>query len=159
VILGNYIFVYGIRVDPTKIEVILNLPTPHTQNKVRSFLGASGYYRRFMPNFSKTVVPSHALTGNVEFQWSDKCDVAFAGLKKLISTASMLRGPNWKIPFQISVDFSNIAISGVLGQEEEKKPYAIYFISKNLTPAKLIYTVTEKEFLVVIHASINFIII
>ena len=38
------------------------------------------------------------------------------------------------------------------GQEEEKKPYAIYFISKNLTPAKLNYTITEKEFLAVIHA-------
>jgi hypothetical protein len=65
VVLGNYIFANGIRVDPTKIEVILNLPTPHTQTKVRSFLGASGYYHRFMPNFSKTTAPLHALIGNV----------------------------------------------------------------------------------------------
>jgi hypothetical protein len=75
-----------------------------------------------MPNFSKTTTPLHALTGNVEFQWSDKCDVAFAGLKKLISTMPVLRGPNWKIPFQISTDASDIAIGIVLGQEEEKKP-------------------------------------
>jgi hypothetical protein len=65
VVLEHYIYVDAIRVDPTKIEVILNLPTPHTQNEVRSFLGASGYYRRFMPIFSKTVAPLHALTGNV----------------------------------------------------------------------------------------------
>jgi len=92
------------------------------------------------------------LTGNVEFQWSDKCDVDFAGFKKLISTAPVLRGPNWKIPFQISTDALHIAIGVVLGHEEEKKPYTIYFISKNLTPAKLKYIVTEKEFLAVIHA-------
>jgi hypothetical protein len=152
VVLGNYISADGIRVDPTKIEVILNLPTPHTQTEVRSFLGASGYYRRFMENFARTAAPLHALTGNVEFQWSDKCDVAFAGLKKLISTTPVLRGPNWKIPFHISTDASDISIGVVLGQEEDKKPYAIYFISKNLTPAELNYTVTEKEFLVVIHA-------
>ena len=31
-------------------------------------------------------------------------------------------------------------------------PYAIYYTSKNLTPAELNYTVTEKEFLAVVHA-------
>jgi hypothetical protein len=39
-----------------------------------------------------------------------------------------------------------------LGQEENHLPYAIYFISKNMTPAELNYTVTEKEFLAVIYA-------
>ena len=57
---------------------------------------------------------------------------------------TVLRGPNWKIPFQISTDTSDISIGVVLGQEEEKKPYTIYFISKNLTPAELNYTVTKK---------------
>ena len=47
---------------------------------------------------------------------------------------------------------SDIAVGVVLGQLEEKKPYAIYYISRNLTLAELNYTVTEKEFLVVLHA-------
>jgi hypothetical protein len=152
VVLRHYIFADGIRVDLEKIELILNLPTPHTQTEVRSFLGASGYYHRFMENFARTASPLHALTSNAEFQWSDKCDVAFAGLKKLISTAPVLRAPNWKIPFHISTDASYISIGVFLGQEEDKKPYAIYFISNNLSPVELNYTVIEKEFLVVIHA-------
>jgi hypothetical protein len=109
-----------------------------------------------MENFERTIVPLHALTGNEKFQWSDKCDVAFGGLKKMISTAPVLRGPNWKIPFHISTDASDISIGDALGQEEEKKPYSIYFISKNLTPTKSNYTVTKKEFLAVIHAIIKF---
>lgn len=56
------------------------------------------------------------------------------------------------MPFQISSDASDIAIGAVLGQEEDKKPYAIYYINKSLSPAELNYTVTEKEFLAVIHA-------
>jgi hypothetical protein len=50
VVLGHYVSIDGIKVDPTKIEVILNLPTPHTETEVRSFLGCVGYYRRFTEN-------------------------------------------------------------------------------------------------------------
>jgi hypothetical protein len=152
VVLGNYVSTYGIKVDPTKIEVILKFPTPRTQTEVCSFLGCAGYYHRFIEIFSRIDTPLHALNGNVEFQWSNKCDVAFAELKRLISTAPMPRGPNWKLPIQISSDVSNVTIGIVLGQEEYKKPYAIYFISKNLTPTELNYRVIEKYFLVVIHA-------
>ena len=44
VVLGNYVSVDGIKVDPTKIEVILKFPTPCTQTEVRSFLGCAGYF-------------------------------------------------------------------------------------------------------------------
>jgi hypothetical protein len=70
------------------------MPTPHTQTEIHSFLGAVGYYCRFMENFSRNDAPLHVLTSNMEFQWSDKCDVAFTGLKKLISTTPVMRGPN-----------------------------------------------------------------
>lgn len=51
----------------------------------------------------------------------------------------------------MSSDALDSSIGAVLGQEEDKKPYAIYYISKNLTPAELNYTVTKKEFLVFIY--------
>ena len=86
------------------------------------------------------------------FIWTDKRDTAFTDLKWLVSTTPVLRGPNWDIPFQISSNASDTTIRAILGQEEDKKPYAIYFISKNLTPTELNYTATKKEFLVVIYA-------
>eukprot|EP00253_Pinus_taeda_P025855 PITA_25855 len=81
-----------------------------------------------------------------------KCERAFNNLKKLVSTAPVLWGPKWDFPFQILSDASDTAIGVVLGQEEDRKPYAIYYISKNISPSELNYTITEKEFLVVIHA-------
>jgi hypothetical protein len=51
VVIGHYVSAHGIKVDPTKIEVILKFPTPHTQTEVRSFLGCSGYYCRFIEIF------------------------------------------------------------------------------------------------------------
>ena len=75
-------------------------------------------------------------------------------LKEKLVQALVLRGPNWSLPFCISSDASDTAIGATLGQEEDKQSYAIYFISKNLSPTELNYTVTEKEFLAVIF-SIN----
>eukprot|EP00253_Pinus_taeda_P020894 PITA_20894 len=145
--------VIGIQVDPAKIQVILTLPVPKTQIEVRSFLGHAGYYIRFIKDFSKIASPLFVLlTKNAEFKWTDNCGKAFYQLKHQFSIAPILRGPDWELPFHISFDASDTAIGAVLGQEENGLPYAIYFISKNMTPAELNYTVTEKEFLVVIYA-------
>ena len=114
-ILGHYISVAGIQVDPAKIQIILLIPTPTTQTEVRNFLGFSGYYRRFIEYFSHIVAPLYALTGNADFLWTEKCDHAFQDLKKLVSTTPILRGPNWDLPFQISSDASDTTIGAVLG--------------------------------------------
>jgi hypothetical protein len=63
-----------------------------------------------------------------------------------------LRRPNWAFTFHISSDASDIAIGVMLGQQEDKDPYAIYYINKNLAPADLNYTITEREFLAVVYA-------
>ena len=94
-ILGHFISAAGIQVDPAKIQILLLIPTPTTQTEVRSFLAFSGYYRRFIEHYSHIAAPLYALTGNVDFMWTEKCDRAFQDLKKLVSTAPVLRGPNW----------------------------------------------------------------
>ena len=68
--------------------------------------------------------------------------------------APILRGPDWSLPFHIFTNNLDLAIRGVLGQKEGQASYAIYFISKNMTPSELNYTVTEKAFLAVVY-SIN----
>jgi hypothetical protein len=61
IVLGHFISSQGIQVDPSKIQVIKNLPTPKTQTEVRSFLGHAGYYKRFIKNFSKIASPLFVL--------------------------------------------------------------------------------------------------
>ena len=57
IVLGHHISSSGIKVDPAKIQIILNLSEPTTQTNVRIFLGYVGYYRRFIANFSKIALP------------------------------------------------------------------------------------------------------
>jgi hypothetical protein len=153
IVLGHHLSLEGIKVDPAKINIIFKLPSPKTQKEVRSFLGHAGYYHRFIENFTKITSPMFKLlTKDVEFCWNDNCQIAFDTLKEKLSMAPILRGPNWSLPFHISMDASDTALGGVLGQKENQQNYAIYFTSKNLTPPELNYTVTEKEFLAVVHA-------
>lgn len=51
-----------LKIDPSKVEVIANWPKLNTVTKVRSFLGAVQYWRKFIPNFSFIAAPLHALT-------------------------------------------------------------------------------------------------
>lgn len=51
IVLWHYIFAEGIKVDPTKIEIIVKILAPKTQKEVHSFLGHAGYYRRFIEKF------------------------------------------------------------------------------------------------------------
>ena len=55
--LGHIVFAKGIRVDPAKIEVVVNWKLPRSVTKVRSFLGLAGYYRRFVKGFSVIASP------------------------------------------------------------------------------------------------------
>ena len=50
--LGHIISTEGIRVDPMKIEVVMNWKLPRNVTEVRSFLGLDGYYQRFVQGFS-----------------------------------------------------------------------------------------------------------
>ena len=94
------------------------------------------------------------LTKDVNFVWDSQCQVAFDILKEKLSTTHVLQGPNWSLPFHISIDASNTTLGAMLGQKENNITHAIYFISKNLTPSELNYTVTEKELLAMVY-SIN----
>ena len=55
--LGHIISEEGIRVDPKKIEVIVEWKPPRNVTEVCSFLGLASYYRRFVKGFSMTGGP------------------------------------------------------------------------------------------------------
>ena len=69
-----------------------------------------------------------------------------------MTTAPIVRAPNWQLPFEVMCDVSDFAIGVVLGQREYGKPYVIYYASKTLNEAQKFYTTTEKELLAVVFA-------
>ena len=73
-------------------------------------------------------------------------------LKLALIEALILQSPNWDLPFEITCDASYYAVGAVLGQRIEKKPTAIWYVSKTLVEAQMNYTTIEKELLAVVYA-------
>ncbi|RVW37068.1 Retrovirus-related Pol polyprotein from transposon 17.6 [Vitis vinifera] len=135
IVLGHIISKNGIEVDKAKVELIVKLPPPTNVKGIRQFLGHVGFYRR-----------------DAKFVWDEKCQRSFEELKQFLTTAPIVRAPNWKLPFEVMCDSSDLAMGAVLGQREDGKPYVIYYASRTLNEAQKNYTTTEKELLAVVFA-------
>ena len=61
---------------------------------------------------------------------------SFEELKLFLTTALIVRAPNWQLPFEVICDASDFAIGVVLGQREDGKPYVIYYARKTLNEAE-----------------------
>jgi hypothetical protein len=140
-------------VDRAKVELIENLPPPTSVKQIRSFLGHAGFYRCFIKDFSKISRPLCSLLAkDIPFHFDEACHEAFQKLRSLLSSAPIMKPPDWSLPFEIMCDASDFAVGAVLGQRVGKLPHVIYYASKTLMDAQVNYTTTEKELLAVVFA-------
>ena len=116
-------------------------------------MGHAGFYRRFIQDFSKIAKPLYKLLEkDAKYEWDVECQQRFEELKAYLTTAPIVRAPNWKLPFEVMCDASDLAVRAVLGQRAEGKPYVVYYANKTLNEAQRNYTTTEKELLAVVYA-------
>ncbi|XP_050104655.1 uncharacterized protein LOC126584262, partial [Malus sylvestris] len=148
IVLGHIVSERGIEVDKSKIDLVRYLPSPTSVREVRSFLGHAGFYRRFIKDFSKISTPlCRLLQKDVTFDFNEECEKAFKHLKEMLTSAPIIRPPDWNIPFELMCDASDYALGAVLGQRKDKQPHVIYYASRTLNDAQLNYSTTEKELL------------
>jgi len=81
----------GVRLDPNKVNAIFKFPIPRNQKNIKQFLGLVGYYRRFIPQFSKIARPLiDLLRKDRTFIWENYQMEAFEKLKNALCTESVL---------------------------------------------------------------------
>jgi hypothetical protein len=113
--LGHVVSPEGIVVDPGKVKEVWEWKPPTSVSKVRSFLGLGGYYRQFIPNFSKIAKPiTELLKRGYKYVWSEACDEAFKHLKKLLTTSPVLAQPDTTKLFDVYCDASGTGLGSVL---------------------------------------------
>jgi hypothetical protein len=91
---------------------------PTTVRQIRSFMGLAGYYRRFIPDFSRIAKPmTKLLKKGVKFDWSRKCEDAFHALRQHLTTAPALAQPDNSKSFDVYCDASGTGLGCVLMQD------------------------------------------
>ena len=153
IVLGHRISERGIEVDRAKVETIEKLLPPSSVKGIRSFLGHTGFYRRFIKDFSKIAKPlSNLLVQGAPFEFDDQCLQAFLFLKQKLVLTPIVVAPDLNLPFQIICDASDYAIEVVLGQKRDKTFQVIYYASRSLNDVQLNYATIEKELLAIVFA-------
>jgi hypothetical protein len=148
--LGFVISTDKLRMDPDKVEVIKNWPSPKSIFEVRSFHGLASFYRKFIRNFSGISASMMDIVKkrHKSFHWTEEVEKRFNLLKKKITEQPILVLPDFKKTFQVKCDASGFAIGAVLSQED--RPIA--YFSEKLNEAKVKYSTYDKEFYAIIQA-------
>jgi hypothetical protein len=148
--LGFVISTNELKMDPGKVEVIKNWPSPQNVFDMRSFHGLASFYRKFINNFSgiSAAMMDIVRKRHKTFHWTEEAEKSFNLLKRKITEQPVLVLPDFRKTFQVKCDVSGFAIGAVLSQDDRE----IAYFSENLNKAKEKYSTYDKEFYAIIQA-------
>ena len=155
--LGHKLSAHGISPDPIKIEVVYSYPVPRNTKAVRSFLGLTGFYRKFVEGYSVKSRPlREILKKGVKFEWTDECERSFQERKDALIAHPVLAFPEFNSPFNLYTDGSYQGVGAVLTQVQKGSERVIAYTGRALNIHETRYPVTELEALAMIHAVTKF---
>ncbi len=126
-----------------------NWHVPAGVAQLRSFLGLSNYFRKFVTGWAALVAPLQKLTRKDEsFLRSAECSEAFEGVTTALANAPVLALPDLNSPFEVICDACGVGLGAVLVQGG--RPIA--FEGKRLSEVEPKYTTGEQELHAVVHA-------
>ena len=147
--LGHVITPNGIEPDPEKIAAVQRWQPPTSMKELQCMLGAWGYYRRFVRNWSKR---AYALTSLMRkgqpWRWGEDQQAAFLDLQTSLCSHPILRRPRWDAPFIVQVDFSQQGFGACLAQRDPDNPrldYAVAYASRRVTKWEANMSAVEGE--------------
>lgn len=86
----------------TKRHAVVDWEQPKTKKDLKSFLGLTGYYRKFEPNYAKIAAPLTDLTTKKKsdkIKWTSECEKVFKDLKIALCSDLVLRNPDFDKEF------------------------------------------------------------
>lgn len=104
-ILGHVLCKPGIKVDPDKLIAIYKMPVPKNVSEVRTFLGMTSYYRKFIKDYALIARPFNYLNKKDHpFVWSSAGQAAFDTLRQRLTEAPILRQFDERLPVKLYCD-------------------------------------------------------
>ena len=134
--------------ESLKIDAVMSFPIPQTKKQVRAFLGVTGYYRKFIPDFASVAAPLTDLIQKIcpdRVVWTPECGSAFLKQKNRLCSDPVLRSPDFTRPFVLQTDASERGVGAVLSQlDDNGDDHPVAYFSRKLLPREK-YSTVEKE--------------
>lgn len=152
--LGHILENGKIRPSTFKTNAVLSFPQPKTAKDVQSFLGLSGYFRKFIKNYAVIARPlSDLLRDSIPFQFGPDQQQAFLNLKQALATEPVLHLYKQGSPLQLHTDASSKGFGAILLQtDSENVPHPIHYMSRKTSPQEEKYSSYELEVLAIVAA-------
>ena len=150
--LGHYLSDKGLEPDQSKLQVMHSFPRPHNVKTVRSFLGLTQYYKKFVRGFAEIAHPLNCLLKkNAPFIWTLACEEAFVALKTALVTAPVLAFPDFSKDFVLVTDASSRSIGYVLEQSDSQgRRHPVGYGGRGLHGSESHFSVTDLECLAIL---------
>ena len=169
--LGQLISEKGQRMDPADIQAVLNLKSvePKSVKEVRHLLGLLGYYRKYIPDFSRKARPLYDLLKiptsddrpkkykktkggqrkpGESILWNNVHQQALEELIEVLTSSTVMMFPDFNRPFVLHTDASLEGLGAILYQKQPDGRLAVIaYGSRTLSPAEQKYHSTKLEFL------------
>ena len=153
--LGKIITHEGLKMSNSKIQSVIDFPTPTLSKHLKSFLGIANYFRDFVRNHSSIVKPLHSLLQNYnktkKIVWTVETLNAFTDIKTEISNCTTMHFLTDIDPITLHTDASDYGVGGYLFQTIDAKEIPVAFVSKSLSVTQLRWNVIQKEAFAIFH--------
>lgn len=148
--LGHIISKNGIQPGAEKTDSISLYAQPQNETEVRRFLGITGFFRKFVPDYSIIARPlSKLLKKNQPFEWREEQGFAFKCLKDAITSKPVLALYSPSKFHEVHTDASKIGIAGILLQREDEGLKPVFYFSRLCSDAESRYSSHELEVLAI----------
>ncbi|XP_025997281.2 uncharacterized protein LOC113005666 [Solenopsis invicta] len=149
------------RVYPSvrKIDAVRKFPEPSNVKQIQSFLGLSGYFRKFVQKYSIIARPlTNLLKANAKFRFEEEEKGAFLNLKNILCDKPVLRIYKANAETELHTDASIDGYGAILLQksDEDGAFHPVYYSSSKTSPAERRYTSYELEVLSIVRALTKF---
>ena len=153
VYLGHIVGNGMVQPERSKLQGVEAFSTPKTKKEVRCFLGLTGYYRKFIPDYASIAASLTNLTRKTspnQVVWNERCEASFKRLKDLLCSAPFLQSPDFERDCVLQTDASDVGVGAVLSQVDDMgADHPVAYFSRKLLPRVQKYSTIEKECLAI----------
>jgi len=140
--LGHLVGGGRLAIPSDRVEALARYEKPKTKRSLKSFLGAIGYYRRFVDKFadlSACLTVATSKDAPVRVLWTEDMERAFVALRKSLCRVTCLNVPVCGDIFVLHTDASGVAIAGCLHVNRIGEELPVAYYSRQLRDAERRY--------------------